>query len=131
MNTDNDAMDLSSCDTDGVPYATCRYQFRRGALKGQYCNRPVYTGGNFCSSCSQRKGVVDRTQTQPENRSNQLHVVVHDLEQNLFKDINHNFIIRSDGLSFTVIGQLVSNEVVSLNDAMKKIARDMGLTCHE
>lgn len=43
-------MEISPNNSTG----NCLYVYKRGSFKGQYCNKPVYNGGDVCGGCSKR-----------------------------------------------------------------------------
>jgi hypothetical protein len=134
---------------------TCVYQFRRGLNKGQYCNKSVAPGSEYCPNCLKRnainkelasKGVspgpapgfipgmsgmdnhavIDPSDTQ----ESQLSVIPYDEEKGWYREIDNNFIVyEASPNNILVIGKLDtdSNSIVLLTNQEKTIAKNLGL----
>lgn len=97
----------------------CTWKYKRGIVKGQYCNKAVVPGYLFCKSCLSRPGLNKRNEIDTPYTSMNINnlpkfeegsVMINDAkiideEQGLYMDIFHNFTLKDNDNNIVVIGK--------------------------
>ena len=138
----------------------CIYAFQRGNKKGDVCGEPVAGGGvtggdQYCKSCLKKKtvqgkvvgGSSSRSTVQPPNvpngmvsipdddeptetADNTINVVPISGEPNMFKEVNHGFILRQDqdGTVVALSVEMADGSQRNLTADEKRTAQVLGLS---
>jgi hypothetical protein len=127
----------------GKPYVegkSCRHFYEKGAVNaGKICGRDVVKGTSFCSTHKNKEGKPQKvnpgvapsieTVEEEENDEGGLSVAPYDKERGLFREVNHEFIVRQEGELVISMGKLYpDNTIKPLNENEKIIARSLGIT---
>jgi hypothetical protein len=101
-----------------IPGKTCRYEYQRGENRGKCCGKPTTNGQDYCNCCQKNRKSLSKTtaagaipgiapgipgmsgypQAQPQQqKSDQLDVEPYDQSQQLYREINNNFLVKDLG----------------------------------
>lgn len=119
----------------------CKYKYKRGKNKDLYCNKETTDQNIYCDLCiktrklngapaSAAPGVAPNfAGSSNENQEVRLSVVRYNDEKDLYRDTNHNFIVRKTESGIEVIAKLdmENDKFVELSESDRIVAQNLGI----